>query len=209
MKLKNTKVFFLTGPPVSGKDTQAKLLAKKIKGVKLTTSMMVNLFFKKYPKGYVKLGRKVFSLKKEKKRRLSGGLYSTFLVGYIVCEKLKEYFHKKNVVISGSPRLITEAKMELSVLNKNLSSNDYAFILLKVSEEEILRRAQKRRRLLEDRPEIVKQRIITYYNQILPVVDFLKRKNVLIEINGEGKVMDIHNKIMKTLISKGYLIKKF
>jgi adenylate kinase family enzyme len=34
------KVFFLTGPPLSGKDTQGKLLAKKIKG-----KFLVNSYF--------------------------------------------------------------------------------------------------------------------------------------------------------------------
>jgi adenylate kinase family enzyme len=207
MKLKNTKVFFLTGPPVSGKDTQAKLLAKKIKGVKLTTSVMVDLFFKKYPKGYVKLGKRIFKLNQEKKKRLSGGLYSTFLVGHIVSEKIKEYVHRKNLVISGSPRLITEAKMELATLKRNLLPNDYAFIFLKVSDEEILRRAKKRNRPQEDQLEIVSQRIKTYYCQILPAINFLKKQNVLLEVNGEGKVMEIHRNIMKMLVAKGYLPK--
>lgn len=205
MKLKPTKVFFLTGPPASGKDTQAKLLAKKIKGVKLTTSLLVDNFFKKHPHGYVKLGKKIFNIKQEKQRRMAGGLYSTFLVGYIVSEKIKEYVNRKNIVISGSPRLITEAKMELQTLKKLLTPTDYAFILLKVSDEEILRRAKKRGRFQEDQPEIVKQRIKTYYSQVLPVINFLKKRNVLIEINGEGKVMAIHRDIIKTLTTKGYL----
>lgn len=204
MKLKPTKVFFLTGPPASGKDTQAKLLAKKIQGAKLTTSSIIVNFFKKYPHGYIRLGKKTFNIKQEKQRRMAGGLYSTFLVGYIVAEKIKEYVNRKNIVIAGSPRLITEAKMEIQALRKLLRPNDYAFIFLKVSDEEILRRAKKRGRLQEDEPEIVKQRIKTYYSQILPTINFLKKENLLIEINGEGKVMEIHRNIVKVLTAKGY-----
>lgn len=208
MKLNPTKVFLLTGPPASGKDTQAKLLAKRIKGAKLTTSLLVDNFFRKHPRGYIKLGKKIFNIKQEKQKRMAGGLYSTFLVSYIVSEKIKEYVNHKNVVISGSPRLITESKIILQTLKKILMPNDYVFIFLKISDDEILRRVKKRGRFQEDKPEIVKQRIKTYYKQVLPVINFLRKKNVLIEINGEGKVMSIHREIIKTLITKGYLDKK-
>lgn len=204
MKLKSTKVFFLTGPPASGKDTQAKLLAKKIKGVKLTTSLLVDNFFKKHHSSYIKLGKKIFNIRQEKQRRMAGGLYSTFLVGYIVSEKIKEYVNRKNIVISGSPRLITEAKMELQTLKKLLTPTDYAFILLKVSEEEILRRAKKRGRPEEDKPEIVQERIETFKKQTLPAINFLRKNGVLVEINGEGKVFDIHRRIVKTLQHMNY-----
>ncbi|MCS7200583.1 MAG: nucleoside monophosphate kinase [Patescibacteria group bacterium] len=205
MKVKRTKAFFLIGPPASGKDTQAKLLAKKIRGLKLTTSTMMSLFFKKYPKGYIKLGKNVFNLRKERERRLKGGLYSTYLVGYVVSQKLKEYAHKKNIVISGSPRLITEAKMELATLKKLFLPTDYAFIFLNVSDEEIFRRAKKRGRPEEDRGEVVKERIQTFKSQTLPAVNFLRKNRVLVEVDGEGGVLNIHQRIINSLKREGYL----
>ena len=191
------KVFFLTGPPLSGKDTQGKLLAKKIKGKFLVTHILIDRFFKKQKKGYVKIGKRIFSIKKEIERRFQGGLYSTEIVGYVVSEKIKELIKKYNLVFSGSPRLIEEAKIEIKTL-KELGI-DFKVIALKVSEKEILKRAKKRGREKEDDPEIVKKRIENYKKYIVPTLNFLKKRGYLIEINGEGDVKEIHKKIIASL----------
>jgi len=191
------KVFFLTGPPLSGKDTQGKLLAKKIKGKFLVTHILIDRFFKKQKKGYVKIGKRIFSIKKEIERRFQGGLYSPEIVGYVVSEKIKELIKKYNLVFSGSPRLIEEAKIEIKTL-KELGI-DFKVIALKVSEKEILKRAQERGREKEDDPEIVKKRIENYKKYIVPTLNFLKKRGYLIEINGEGDVKEIHKKIIASL----------
>jgi adenylate kinase len=188
------KVFFLTGSPLSGKDTQGKLLAKKIKGKFLVTHILIDRFFKKQKKGYVKIGKKVFSIKKEIERRFKGGLYSPEIVGYVVSEKIKELIKKYNLVFSGSPRMTEEAKIEIKTL-KELGI-DFKVIALKVSEKEILKRAQKRGREKEDNPEIVKKRIENYKKYVVPTLNFLKKRGYLIEINGEGDIKEIHKEIM-------------
>jgi adenylate kinase len=182
------KVFFLTGPPLSGKDTQGKFLV---------THILIDRFFKKQKKGYVKIGRKIFSIRKEIERRFKGGLYSPEIVGYVVSEKIKELIKKYNLVFSGSPRLIEEAKIEIKTL-KELGI-DFKVIALKVSEKEILKRAQKRGREKEDDPEIVKKRIENYKKYIVPTLNFLKKRGYLVEINGEGDVKEIHKKIIASL----------
>ncbi|GIW67423.1 MAG: adenylate kinase [Candidatus Parcubacteria bacterium] len=191
------KVFFLTGPPLSGKDTQGKLLAKKIKGKFLVTHILVDKFFKKQKKGYVKIGKKFFSIKKEIERRFQGGLYSPEIIGYVVAEKIKELVEKYNLVFSGSPRMIEEAKIEIKTL-KDLGI-DFRVIFLNVSEEEIFKRAKKRKREKEDDPEIVKKRISNFKKYVLPTVNFLKKRGCLIEVNGEGDIKEIHKKIITSL----------
>ena len=191
------KVFFLTGPPLSGKDTQGKLLAKKIKGKFLVTHILVDRFFKKQKKGYLKIGQKVFSIKKEIERRFQGGLYSPEIVGYIVSEKIKELIKKYDLVFSGSPRMIEEAKIEIKTL-KELGV-DFKVIFLNVSEKEIFKRAQKRKREKEDDPEIVKKRIANFKKYVLPTINFLKKRGYLIEVNGEGDIKEIHKKIIASL----------
>jgi adenylate kinase len=186
------KVFFLTGPPLSGKDTQGKLLAKKIKGKFLVTHILIDRFFKKQKKGYVKIGKKVFSIKKEIERRFRGGLYSPEIVGYVVSEKIRELIKKYNLVFSGSPRMTEEAKIEIKTL-KELGIG-FKVIALKVSEKELLKRAKKRGREKEDDPEIVKKRIENYKKYVMPTLNFLKKRGYLIEINGEG---DVHRKFIK------------
>jgi len=191
------KVYFFTGPPLSGKDTQAKLLAKKIKAKFLISHVVIDNFFKKQKKGYIKIGKKNFSIKKELKKRFSGGFYSPELVGCIISEKIKKDIKKNDLVFSGSPRMIQEAKIELKTL-KELNV-DFKIVALKVSEKEILKRAQKRKREKEDDPEFVKRRIENYKKYVLPTINFLKKKGYVIEINGEGDVKEIHKKIIASL----------
>lgn len=191
------KVFFLTGPPLSGKDTQGKLLAKRIKGKFLVTHILVDKFFKKQKKGYLKIGKKVILIKKEFEKRFKGGLYSPEVVGYVVANKIKESIDKSNLVFSGSPRMIKEAKIEINTL-KNLGV-DFKVIALKVSEDEILKRAQKRKRKKEDDPEVVKIRINNYKKYVIPTINFLKKRGYLIEVNGEGSVREIHQRIISSI----------
>jgi len=191
------KVFFLTGSPLSGKDTQGKLLAKKIKGKFLVTHILIDRFFKKQKKGYLKIGQKIFSIKKELERRFGGGLYSPEIVGYVVSEKIKELIKKFNLVFSGSPRMIEEAKIEIRTL-KELGIQ-FKVIALIVSEEEILKRAKKRARKKEDKEEIVKERIKSYKKYVVPTLNFLKKRGYLIEINGEGNIKEIHKRIITSL----------
>jgi len=191
------KVFFLTGSPLSGKDTQGKLLAKKIKGKFLVTHILIDKFFKKQKKNYVKIGKKIFSIKKEIEKRFKGGFYSSEIVGYVVSEKIKELIKKYNLVFSGSPRIIEEAKIEIKTL-KELKI-DFKVIALEVSEKEILKRAQKRGREKEDKLEIVKKRIENYKKYVVPTLNFLKKRNYLIQINGEGNIKEIYKKIIASL----------
>jgi adenylate kinase len=191
------KVFFFTGLPLSGKDTQGKLLAKKIKGKFLVSHVLIDRFFKKQKRGYIKIGKKNFSIKKEIEKRFKGGFYSPEIVGYIISEKIKELIKKYNLVFSGSPRLIEEAKIEVKTL-KELGI-DFKVIVLKVSEKEILKRAKKRGRKKEDDSEIVKKRIENYKKYVVPTLNFLKKRGYLIEINGEGDIKEIHKKIIASL----------
>lgn len=191
------KVYFLTGPPLSGKDTQGKLLAKKIKGKFLVSHQVIDRFFKKQSKGYIKINGKSYSLKKELYKRFKGGFYSSEVVGYIISEKIRSLIDKYNLVFSGSPRLLEEFKIELKTL-KSLKI-DFKVIFLNISENEILKRAQKRKRKIEDDPEIVIKRIRNFYKFTLPLINYLRKRGYLIEVNGEGNVYDINKRIFKLL----------
>jgi adenylate kinase family enzyme len=191
------KVYFLTGAPLSGKDTQGKLLAKKIKAKFLVSHVVIDSFFKKQTKGYFKIGSKVFSIKKEFEKRFKGGFYSPELVGYIISEKIRQDINKNNLVFSGSPRLIQEAKIELKTL-KELKV-DFKVIVIKVSEEEILKRAQKRGRKKEDNLDVVKERIANYKRYVVPTIKFLKKRKYVIEVDGEQSVRKIHKQIIDAL----------
>jgi adenylate kinase len=191
------KVYFLSGPPLSGKDTQAKLLAKKLKAKVLTTSKVIEDFFKKHKGNYIKIGKRVFDIRKEQAKRYSGGLYSPFLIGHILLRKILELINKSDLVISGSPRTLEETKIIIKGLKEN--KIDFKVILIKISEEEIFKRAIKRKRGEEDFQNIVKRRIENYKKYTLPALNYLKRRKKVVEVNGEGKIREIHFDILNKI----------
>lgn len=199
MKFKKI-VIFLTGAPASGKDTQTGLLAKKLKGKKITISEVFDDFFKNSKRKYLKIKNKTIDLRKEREKRLRGDLISFHFISWLVIETLKKYLPlKKSLIISGGPRSVVEAKAYLNFVKKE--NLNYAFIFLNISEEEIYKRTLKRKRP-DDDLETVKKRIENFKKYTLPAINFLKKRKEIIEINGEGKIQAIHQKIFKSLKEK-------
>jgi len=196
MKFKKRVIFF-SGPPLSGKDTQARLLAKKIKGKFLVSHRVIDSFFKKQKSKYLKIDGRNFDVQKEFLKRFKGGFYSPEIVGYVISKKIEELIDKFDLVFSGSPRLLKEAKIEIKTL-KDLSVK-FKVISLKIPEKEIFKRALKRKREKEDELKIVKERIENYKKYVIPTLNFLKKRNYLIEINGNQPVKKIHQEILKKL----------
>lgn len=196
------KIIFLIGPPLSGKDTQGKLLAKKLKGEFVVTSGLLKNFFEKTNRNYLKIGNKNLDLRKEKGKLKTGDLVDSLLVTKIVLDKIKENLNKKNLVIAGSPRKLIEAKKEFYFLKEHLPQG-FIFIFLDVSQKEISKRALKRKRE-DDDLEIVKNRIENYKKDTLPAIKFLNEKKVLIKVKGEGKILKIHREIIEKLKKIGF-----
>lgn len=195
MKFK-TKIIFLVGPPLSGKDTQGRLLAKKLKGKFIVTSELIRNFFRKTKKNYIKIKDKFLDLRKEREKLKIGALVDSFLVSHLILKRLEEAIEKKEtLIISGSPRRIPEAKKEFYFLRNNAS---FAFIFLNVSQKEIFKRALKRKRD-DDAINVLKKRIELYKKETLPTIDFLRKNRVLIRIKGEKPVLNVHQEIMKKL----------
>ena len=202
MKFKNC--FFIFGPPACGKDTQAKLLAKKFKIKKITTSDLLKKFFQK-KKRYILIPdlakgastKKKIDLLEEKRKFIEGKLVDFHLVTYIIIETIKK--EKSSLIFSGSPRSIVEAKGEYNFLKKE-NINSY-FIFLDVPYKIALQRAlgRKRKDLPLDAPEVFRRRWQEYEKHTLPAKNFLKKKGALIEIDGTKSVKEVYLDILKNL----------
>jgi len=201
MKFKKI-IVFLTGEPASGKDTQAALLAKKLKAKKINVSEVLDKFFKSYKKNYLKIGNKNININKEKENRLSGRLVSFDLVSYLMKNEIeKNLKNKKNIIVLGGPRSLKEAKTYLN-LAKKLKLN-YLFIYLKISEKEVFKRALLRKR--EDNLDVeekIKIRLEFFKKYTLPAINYLKKREEIKEINGEGSVKEIHKRIWEEVKNK-------
>lgn len=198
----------IIGPPGSGKSSQAELIAKKL-GLKHIT--LGDLLRKEIIKG-TKLGRKVKNIIDQ------GSLIPSNLAWNIVKKELN-----KNYILDGFPRELIEAK----ILDKH--ANLDAAIFIHVNNKEILKRLTNRwycscgmtynflmnkpkkdhicdkcnRRLFQredDKPNIIKKRIKVYRIETKPVIDFYKKKNILITVNGLNNIKEIFKEITSSLI---------
>jgi len=219
------KVIILIGPPGSGKGTQAKMLAEKLKLFHLQTSKL----------GEAKINDPELvkndpEVAEAKKLYDSGGLFSPEWIQKLVLEKVKELVaQNKGIIFDGSPRTLDEAEKELPELESVFGRENIKIIKINLSEYESLKRNSHRRvcklnqhpipnfpefenvkicpedgseiilRSLDD-PETIKTRYKVYMEETYPVFDFFKSKGYNItEINGEQPIENVQKDILNKL----------
>ena len=48
-------------------------------------------------------------------------------------------------------------------------------------------------------PDVVKERLETYEKETLPLVDFYRKKGILIEVSAEGEVGIVHERVLAAI----------
>ncbi len=182
------------GPEGSGKGTQAKLLAAKLNVPHLISGELVRKYSKE-DKGM--MGRIL-------KEALRKGHYVADSEMYVLWkQRFKEEDTKNGWVLDGFPRNFTQATFLARKVEKYGQELDVV-IFLNVSREESLHRLLKRARrnpdgTLHDSPEIIRERLKHYKKGKEAVLRYYKKRKILTEINGEGKINEIHQKISKEI----------
>jgi len=203
--MKASKIaIILLGRPGSGKDTQAKLLAKKFWLIHIISSKLIEKVLKSREKS-VKLEGKIYNLEKERHLQISGFLNTPEFVSTLIKSEIKSADYRgKGIVMSGSPRTLRELKDELPLLDKLCGKDIYFFHVIIGSKEVYARNLKRQRKDLPelDTREIIKKRLDAFNRYTLPVIRKLEREKKIIEINGEQKIMKIHKDILKILLSK-------
>ncbi len=214
MKTKSlTRIIFL-GPPGSGKGTQAKNIAKKFKIPHIAPG---DIFRKIIKTGKPKKIATVI------KHFVQNGL---LVPDEIVFNAIKQNLKKGKFLLDGYPRNINQAKLlDDNLKEKSVQK----VIYFKVSDKEIIKRLTARRtcpkcsrvyniytlkpkkdnlcddcktKLIirdDDKLETVKKRIKVYKKETKPLIEYYKKKNLLIEINAEDTIENIFNKISEII----------
>ncbi len=185
-------VIILLGRSGSGKGTQAEILVKKF-GFKLISAGDL-LRLKAKDQDFV--GKKIAEIISK------GGILPTPVVFDLWFEELKRIKEDVNptpgIVFEGSPRKL----FEVHLLQEALEFFDFNFNLkvfwLNVSKEEAKRRLLKRGRQ-DDTLEAINKRFEWYQKEVVPVIDFYKKKGLLIEINGEQEPEKVSQEIIRYL----------
>lgn len=203
----------LIGPQGSGKGTQARLVCEKF-----------NFFY--FESG--SFLRKIAENNEELKKSLAEGILvpdtemTSYLSAYLDQEGLYD-----DVIFDGFPRTVEQYKFWSSWLTQKQVSIDLVLLLV-ISESETVRRLSARRldpstgaiynlitdpppaevdqsKLVhreDDKPEAIKKRLTLYRDRTEPLVDELRKKSEVVEINGERSIEEIAFEIEQIISSK-------
>jgi len=170
-----------------GKSTQGNLLSKRL-GLPYLSSGHI---FREISKEKTSWGRYV------KETINAGVLISDTKTVAIVEEYLSKPPYNKGYILDGFPRTITQAKVFKNGIEK--------VYYLKVSDKEALwRLAYRNDTMREDETlKAIKKRIELFHTYTEPVLAFYRRRNMLVEVDGEQSIAAVNRDILRSLKFNG------
>lgn len=173
----------LIGIQGAGKSTQGNLLSEKLKVPYLSTGH-------------------IFRVLAGEKTSLGRYIKEVMNAGYLIPDKktikiVNDYLarpeYKEGYIIDGFPRTIDQAKAFKEDIDH--------VIYLDVSDKEALwrlsyRNGENGEKREDDTLAGIRKRIELFHKFTKPVLDFYRKKDRLIEVNGEQSIDDIHKEIM-------------
>ncbi|MFA7295197.1 MAG: nucleoside monophosphate kinase [Candidatus Paceibacterota bacterium] len=213
--MKSLNIVFL-GQAGSGKGTQAAILKKIFSLWEIDTGTVLRELVKK-PDYF---GEKI------EKVMAQGKLVPLWLAVYCWLDLLMNVPEDKGIILEGSPRQLEEAKILEEVLNW-FGRKNFRAIYLKISDKEVLKRLLARRlcsqckkeysliltpgltqcsicggkliKRADDNPKAIKNRIEFFKKNTLPVINYFRKKKILIEVDGERPIEEISKEIIKKI----------
>lgn len=175
----------LIGIQGAGKSTQGNLLSEKLNIPYLSTGHI----FREMSKEKTSLGRYI------KEIMNAGYLIPDGKTVEIVSEYLKKSEYKNGYILDGFPRTLEQVEMFKNGVDK--------VVYLKVSDKEALWRLSYRNgEVREDETLLViRKRIYLFHKFTEPVLGFYRTKGILVEIDGEQSIEEIHKEIMEKIKS--------
>jgi len=173
----------LIGIQGSGKSTQGNLLSKQLGIPYLSTGHI----FRQIAKEKTALGRYI------KETINAGLLVPDEKTIEIVNNYLSRAEYRKGYILDGFPRTLEQAK--------KFKNNVDKVIYLEISEKEAIWRLFHRddgEREDETLPAL-RKRIKMFFKHTLPVIDYYREKDKLVEIDGSKSIADVNQEILKNL----------
>lgn len=176
-------MIIFTGPPGSGKSTQAELLAKHLNCPKLSIGEEL---------------RKQTTDEQAEQTLDNGGLVPSSLVTKIVEDYLAKHGTDEEVVVDGSLRKPDEARWLIeavaagkarltAVINLNLPDID--------AKNRLLPRGRK-----DDQPQTIERRLSLFHKNQLEILDLLSKNELpVINIEASGNPLQIFDSVKKAL----------
>ncbi|MDA9753890.1 adenylate kinase [bacterium] len=180
-------ILILFGPPGAGKGTQADLLKEKHNLLHLSTGDIL----RDEVSNNTELGIEA------KKFMDSGELVTDDLIIGMIKNKIESTADVSGFLFDGFPRTISQAEALDSMLKESNLEIDKV-ISLEVDDNVLMKRLLSRGRS-DDNESTIKNRLEVYKNQTLPIKDFYKSNNKLLEIKGDSSIEEVSSDIEKLL----------
>lgn len=185
-----SKILVFLGPPYAGKDTQARILSKKIN---LPVLSMGERIRSALTKGNNRIKRAYA------KYAMKGKNLPTS-VKFPLLKAEMDKFVKKGFILNNYPANKDDLRYLMKYLKKR-GLEITAVVNIEIPEEEIVRRMKKtNRNRLDDQPAVVGARLRQQTAEREEVLSFFKKRGIVIQIDGVGKVGDIHAKILDSIL---------
>ncbi len=180
----DTRTILFIGKPGSGKGTQAKLISEKT-GWSVFSSGDA---FRAIAKEETPIGAKV-------KHDVDNGLLMPdWFASYLFQKTAFSIAPESGVIFDGFARKVPEARIVSDTLI--WLERPFKVVHIKVSDDNIRDRLTKRR-AIENRVDdnSIEKRLEEYRTFTEPTIDAFREKGLLIEVDGNGTVEDIHKEI--------------
>ncbi len=187
----NSRTIVFLGKSGSGKDTQAEILAEKLK-----PSLLVSTgdLAREIMESNTLIGKRV------KETLAEGGLLPAWLASFLWEKKLAgEFVGEENLIFPSSPRRVPEAKEIDEVIKWLGRDGKVEAVLVDIPDEEVFTRLLKRGRA-DDTKENIQERLNWFKRDVEPVIDYYEKDSRLYRVDGVGPVEEIAKRIDKALI---------
>jgi adenylate kinase len=209
----------ILGPQGSGKGTQALLLSEKLSAIHIDLGRTL----RRLAKEENSLGKELYEIVHVKKE-----LVSDDIIERVLAEEFKKIPLDKGIILDGAPRRIDQIEDVKKAFADSGRELDRV-IFLNVPEEESIDRVSKRyscsichkhfalgenlenpsdlcpdcNGLIEQRKDDTKEgvlkRLSIFKEQTVPVIEYFRKENVLIEVDGTRRKPEIFNEILEKL----------
>lgn len=176
------RIIFL-GPPGAGKGTQSAKLVEYLGIPHLSTGNLLRQAIREHTAAGT-LAEPYLA---------SGQLAPDEIVLKLVDERLGRDDCAAGAMFDGFPRNLRQAESLDETLRKYGRPIDLV-LELKVDDADVIQRLASRARS-DDRPEVIKERLRSYWNQTRPLLDYYGKQGILHTIDGKGSPDEVFERI--------------